>query len=144
MSSISQNILRQSTNSSTRAAAANIRVTYGGDVVHRSTLARWDQHFDDSDISVEDRSRLGYSSLVDNTALFSALAANLRLNELCIPKLLSVLVPHELRDSDKASQLSLCGSIVNLPSRKNFLKDIPNGSENWVSHVPDHYCQRRT
>lgn len=161
MSSISQPSLRaivyyeflQGHNA--RTATANICAAFKKDVVHHSTVCRWYQRFESGNISFEDQPRSGRPSAVSDEVLRNALktapnattrelAAALgcnhmtvanHLHELGYRKILSRWVPHELRDSEKASRISICESLLLRPHRKEFLRDIVTGDESWVLYV---------
>ena len=59
------------------------------------------------------------------------------LNDLGYRKVYSTWVPHRLGDSDKASRVGVCESLLLRPHRKDLLKEIVTGDESWVLDV-DH------
>ncbi|WKY06424.1 hypothetical protein Q1695_006537 [Nippostrongylus brasiliensis] len=50
-------------------------------------------------------------------------------------KVMSSWVARQLRDSEKASRMSIAESLLLRPHRKDFLKDIVTGDESWVLYV---------
>ena len=140
---------------SARAAAANICNAFKAPVIHHSTVSRWFERFQSGEVSLKDEPRSGRKLAFGDDALRELLKAkpnaNSRelastlgcthptilqhLHDLSYRKVLSIWVPHQLSDSNKAARVSICESLLLRPHRKEFLKEVVTGDESWVLYV---------
>ena len=133
----------------------NMCAAFKKEVVCKRTVYRWFEEFGSGDFSLEDKPRSGRPPVLENEALENALkekpnattrelarrlgsthqTINSQLRALGYRKVLSVWIPHELRDSDRANRMSICQSLLLRPHRKDFLRNVVTGDESWVLYA---------
>ena len=140
---------------SARTAAANICSVFKAKVVHHSTISHWYQRFRSGDTSFEDEPRSDRKSTVNDEELRALTKAKpntssrelahkldgshptilQHLQNLGYRKVVSSWIPHDLSESNKATRMSICLSLLHRPHRKDFLQEIVTGDESWVLYV---------
>lgn len=135
-------------------ATKNLQEVFGKEAIKERTVQFWFQKFKKGDLTLEDASRSGRPSDVDDAILQSELKADpfsttreladrLQVSQTSITNHIRQLgyiqkwskwVPHELTEKNKMNRISACSSLLLRYENEPFLDRLITGDEKWIRY----------